>query len=40
MDYKRKRVMRMTTFETIMVILGFLNCLLTVLIAFISNNRK
>ena len=40
LDYKGKRVMCMTTYETIMVILGFLNCLLTVLIAYINNNKK
>ena len=38
--FLRKRVMCMTTYETLMVILSFLNCLLNVLIHYINNNKK
>lgn len=31
--------MRMTTYETIMVIIGFTNCLLIVLVAFINSKK-
>lgn len=38
-DYQGKQVMRMTTFEILMVFIGIMNCLLIVLVAFISSKK-
>ena len=40
LDYKGKRVMLMNTYETLMVIIGFVNCLLIVLVALINSLKK
>lgn len=40
LDCKGKRVMFMTSYETIMVIVSFVNCLLIVLVAWISSLKK
>ena len=40
LDYQGRRVMLMSTYETLMVVIGFVNCLLIVLIAWISGMRK
>ena len=40
LDYKGKRGMLMNTFEIFMVIIGFVNCLLIVLVAWISSMKK
>ena len=40
LDYKGKLVMLMNTYETLMVIIGFVNCLLIVLVALINSLKK
>lgn len=40
LDYKGRRVMCMNTYETFMVIIGFMNCLLIVLISWINSMKK
>ena len=37
---KERRVVPMNTYELLMVIIGFMNCLLIVLVAFIGNMKK
>ena len=40
LDYQGRRVMLMSTYETLMVVIGFMNCLIIVLIALISGMKK
>ena len=40
LDYQERRVMDMSTYETLMVVIAFVNCLLIVLIAYISGMKK
>ena len=40
LDYIRKRVIFMTAYETIMVIMSILNCLMLALVTLINNNKK
>ena len=37
---KERRVMFVNTYETLMVIIGFVNCLLILLIALINSMKK
>lgn len=39
LDYKGRRVMNMTDYEIIMIFIGIMNCLLIVLVAFISSKK-
>ena len=38
-DYKGRQVMTMTDYEIIMIFIGIMNCLLIVLVAFISSKK-
>ena len=40
LDYKGKRVMFMSDFEIISIFIGFMSCLLIVLVAWISSLKK
>ncbi|MBQ9196146.1 MAG: hypothetical protein IJ157_02795 [Clostridia bacterium] len=39
LDYEGRQVMRMSAYEIMMVFIGIMNCLLIVLVAFISNKK-
>ena len=39
LDYKGRQVRNMTDYEIIMIFIGIMNCLLIVLVAFISSKK-